>query len=210
VAAARGEGRLANLSAALLVGGSSSRMGRDKAHVAVAGEAGATRLARRLSALCEEVLLVGGDPPAEAPGRRVPDVDGPRCALRGLVGALAAASAERVLVVATDLPLASEALWLGLAAWPEADVVAPRDAEGPQPLCAVYRREPALARARARLAAGKQLALRELLAELELRVLPDDVQRALDPHGTALTNVNTPEELARLEAVLAQRPPAAE
>jgi molybdenum cofactor guanylyltransferase len=210
VPAPRGEGRLANLSAALLVGGASSRMGRDKAHVEVAGEAGAVRLARRLAALCDEVLLVGGDPPADAPGRRVRDVEGPHCALRGLVGALAAASAERVLVVATDLPLASEALLLGLAAWPEADVVAPRDAEGPQPLCAVYRREPVLARARTQLAAGNQLALRALLAGLEVRVLPDEVQRALDPDGTALTNVNTPEELARLESRLSQRPPAAE
>jgi molybdopterin-guanine dinucleotide biosynthesis protein A len=210
VGPARGEGRLANLSAALLVGGASRRMGRDKAHVPVAGEAGATRLARRLAALCDEVLLVGGHPPPDAPGRRVPDVEGPHCALRGLVGALAAAGAERVLVVATDLPLASEALWLALAAWPEADVVAPRDAEGPQPLCAVYRREPVLARARAQLAEGSRLALRDLLAGLEVRVLPDAVQRALDPDGSALTNVNTPEELARLEAYLAQRRSAAE
>src|SRR5262245_57302483 len=107
-------------------------MGRDKARVEIAGEAAATRLARQLDALCEELLLVGGDPPAAAPGRRVADVEGPRCALRGLVGALAAARAERVLVLATDLPLASDALLLGLIAWPEADVVAPSDAEGPQ------------------------------------------------------------------------------
>jgi molybdopterin-guanine dinucleotide biosynthesis protein A len=207
---AAGEGRLANVAAALLLGGASQRMGRDKAHVELAGEAAATRSARRLAAVFDDVLLVGGDPPPGAPGRRVADVDGPRCALRGLVSALAAARAERVLVLATDLPFASEALWLALVAWPEADVVAPRDAHGPQPLCAVYRREPVLARARARLAAGSRLALRDLLAELELGVLPDAVQRALDPEGAALINVNTPEELSRAQAQLQRQRPAAE
>ena len=196
------EGRLANVAAALLVGGSSSRMGRDKAALPIAGEAAATRLARRLSALCEDVLLVGGAPPSDAPGRRVPDPPGTPCALRGLCGALDAARAERVLVVATDLPLVHEALLLGLCAWPEADGVLARDAEGPQPLCAVYRREPVLAIASRRLAAGSRLALRDLCAELETRVLPADFQASLDPAGTALWNVNTPEDLARVQALL--------
>jgi molybdopterin-guanine dinucleotide biosynthesis protein A len=197
------EGRLGNVDAALLVGGASARMGRDKAALDFAGEPAATRLARRLASLCEEVLLVGGDPPADAPGRRVPDPPGPRCALRGLVGALSAARAERVLVVATDLPLVHEALLLGLCAWPEADAVLARDAEGPQPLCAVYRRERALAPARKLLADGSRLALRDLLAELETSVLPADVQSALDPDGHALWNVNTPDDLARAQALLA-------
>jgi molybdopterin-guanine dinucleotide biosynthesis protein A len=195
------EGRLANVAAALLVGGASTRMGRDKAAMPIRGEAAATRLARRLEALCEELLLVGGEPPEGAPGRRVPDLPGPRCALRGLASALAAARAERVLVLATDLPLVGDALLLGLLAWPEADAVVASDAEGPQPLCAVYRRERALAVAQRRLADGRDLALRGLLAELETRVLPADVQRTLDPDGTALTNVNTPDELARAEAL---------
>lgn len=196
------ESRFACVAAALLVGGESSRMGRDKAGMPIGGEAAATRLARRLAALCDEVLLVGGDPPPDAPGRRVPDPPGPRCALRGLVGALSAARAERVLVVATDLPLVGEALLLGLLAWPDADAVLTRDAEGPQPLCAVYRREPVLARAARRLAEGRQLALRDLLGELETCVLPADVQALLDPGGTALHNVNTPEDLARAQALL--------
>jgi molybdopterin-guanine dinucleotide biosynthesis protein A len=193
------------VSGALLVGGTSQRMGRDKAHVALAGEAVATRLARLLAELCEEVLLVGGDPPADAPGRRVPDVEGPRCALRGLASALAAAHTERVLVLATDLPFVSEALLLALVAWPEADVVLPRDPGGSQPLCAVYRREPALRAASRRLAAGERLALHELLAELEVRTLPQDVLAALDPDGSALSNLNTPEDLARARARVAGR-----
>jgi len=188
--------RFANIAGALLLGGASTRMGSDKARLELDGVALATRIALLLDALFEEVLLVGGDPPADAPGRRVADLDGPRCALRGVVGALAAARADRVLVVATDLPLLTPELLLALAAWPEADVVAPRAGARLEPLCAVYSRR-ALAAARARLAAGR-LALHELIAELSLQTIEAADLRAVDPAGTALANANTPEEWAAL------------
>lgn len=176
-------------------------MGRDKARVELAGVAAATRLARLLEAICQEVLLVGGDPPPDAPGRRVADPEGPTCALRGLVGGLRAARAERVLVVATDLVLVTPDLLLALTAWPEADVVAPRSADGVHPLCALYRREGALAAASARLARG-ELKLQGLLDALDTSYLEADDLRAVDPDGTALINVNTPEDLAEAEAQL--------
>lgn len=193
------EGRLASVSAALLLGGASARMGVDKARIPLDGEPAAARLSRRLGALCEELLLVGGDPPPEAAGRRVADPPGPRSALRGLVGALAAATAERVLVVAIDLLGVTPELLLALVAAPAADVVAPRTARGPEPLCALYRREHALPAARAHLAAGR-LALHELLAGLRVRWLEGEELRALDPQGRALANVNTPDELAAFRA----------
>lgn len=191
--------RFGAVGAALLAGGASTRMGRDKANLPVAGTAAATRIARLLAELFDEVLLVGGDPPADAPGRRVADPEGPRCALRGVVGGLEASTRERVLLVATDLPLLRPDLLLALVAWPEADAVVPRTPDGVHPLCALYRREVALAAARARLAAG-ELKLQGLLDALDTRYLaPEDVAR-VDPLGIALTNVNTPEDLARAEA----------
>ena len=191
------EARIGNVAGAVLLGGASSRMGRDKAHLAVGGVPGATRAARLLATLFEEVLLVGGSPPEDAPGRRVSDGDGPACALRGLVAALAAASAPRVLVVATDLPLLTPDLLLALVAWPEADAVVPQTSHGPQPLCALYARDAVLPAARARLASG-ELALHGLLAAVATSQLgPADLAR-LDPPGSALFNLNTPEDLAGL------------
>jgi molybdopterin-guanine dinucleotide biosynthesis protein A len=195
------EGRLANVAGAVLLGGAARRMGRDKARIALGGVALATRVARVLAGICEELLLVGGDPPAEAPGRRVADPEGPACGLRGLVGALAAASAERVLVVAADLPLVRPELLLALVAWPGADAVVPRPREGSQPLCALYRREPVLRVARERLAAGA-LALQGLVAAVAASFLEPEDLAPLDPRGAALLNVNTPEDLARAEALL--------
>ena len=177
-------------------------MGRDKARVEIGGVATATRIARRLDELFDEVLLVGGDPPPDAPGRRCPDGDGPACALRGLTSALGAATRERVLVVATDLPLVSADLLLALVAWPEADAVLPRDAEGLQPLCALYRRDAVQPVARARLAAG-DLALRGLIDAIDASTLGAEDLARVDPDGTALANVNTPEDVVRAEALLA-------
>ena len=189
------EGRFANVSAALLLGGASERMGSDKAQLELAGAPAAARLAERLACLCEEVLLVGGSPPAGAEGRHVPDPNGPRCALRGLVGALEAARAERVLVLATDLFGVTPELLLALIAAPDADVVAPRTERGPEALCALYRREPALREARARLAAGR-LALHELLGALSVYWLEGEDLGVLGAPGRMLANLNTPEELA--------------
>jgi len=211
------EGRFAEVGAALLLGGASRRMGRDKAALAVGGLPLATRLARLLDGLFEELLLVGGEPPPGTPGRPVPDVEGPRCALRGLVGALEAARTPRVLVVATDLVGLTPDLLLALLALPEADAVVPDETRsvghaetrsvvnetggGLEPLCALYRRETVLPVARANLAAGR-LAVRELFPALELRRLAGADLAAVDPAGVALLNPNTPEELAHAEARL--------
>ena len=195
-----GSGRLSNVAGAVLTGGASARMGSDKAALAIGGVASATRVARCLALLCEDVVLIGGDPPPDAPGRRAPDGEGPRSALRGLVAALEATRAERVLVVATDLPFVTPDLLLALVAWPEADAVVPHSADGIHPLCALYRRERALAVARRHLA-DERLALSALLDALATRYLAGDDLRAVDPDGTALLNVNTPEDLARAERI---------
>lgn len=179
-------------------------MGVDKATRPLAGVPLATRAARRLDAVFAETLVVGAHAPPDAPGRRIEDPPGPPCALRGLVGALTAARAERVLVLATDLPLVTEDLLLALVAWPEADVVLPCPEGRPQPLCAVYRRTRTLELARARLASG-HLALMGLLDELAQERLEEQELRALDPHGDAVLNANTPADWARAEARLAAR-----
>ncbi len=200
--AAVGEARLATISAALLLGGSSTRLGRDKSRVLLAGVPAATRLARRLARLFEEVWLVGGDPPSDAPGCRVPDPPGPACALRGVVAALEASRSERVLVLATDLPLVSDALLLALVAAPEADAVVPRTPEGRHALCALFVRERVLPVARQRLGAG-ELALHALLAEIDTSWLEGPELARLDPSGMVLANLNTPDDLARIERWLA-------
>ncbi len=186
-------GRFANVSSAVLLGGASSRMGRDKAMLERDGEALVVHQARLLAALFEEVLLVGGDPPETAPGRRVADEPGERSALRGIVSALQHATAPWVLVTATDLPALSADLLLGLVAsqTPDIDAIVPRT-DRPEPLCALYRVASVLPAARTRLEGGEFM-LRGLLDTLRVTWLE---AADLDlVHGVeALLNVNTPED----------------
>ena len=189
------------LDGAVLLGGASRRMGRDKARLELGGVPCAERVARALAEVCGDVWLVGGDPPESAPGRPARDPDGPRCALRGLVAALAASQAEYVLVCATDQPLVTPAFLGALADAPPADAVVPRDPSGAHPLCARYRRATVLGPARGRLS-GDALSVRGLLDAVDTSWFEGASLRAADPNGVALLNVNTPEEFAEAEARL--------
>lgn len=191
--------RLGDVTGALLLGGASKRMGHDKAHLPRAGSVWSTRAAQLLDRLFTQVLLVGGEPEPEAPGTRVADGTGPPCALRGMVAALEAAASERVVILATDLPLLEPDLLLALTAWPAADAVVPVDARGDQPLCAIYRRDVCLDVARERLR-SEQLSLGSFLDAVDARRVPVADLGLGEESTTWLTNVNTPEELARLEA----------
>lgn len=124
-----------------------------------------THTAALLDMLFEDVVLVGGDPPASTPGRRVPHAG--TGALGALVAALEATRAESVVVLAADLPFVSADLLLAFVAWPEADVVATREGGLAEPLCALYRRDRVLPIAREQLA-GNSPTLQALLDGLEV------------------------------------------
>jgi len=191
-------GKLTTVSAVVLTGGASQRMGSDKAHLEYGGRPAAEHIARLLASLVQDVAIVGGSPPdaASAAGARfVADVAGPQSSLRGLVSALVAVETEYVIVVATDLPFVTPDLLLALVAWPGADAVVPRDANGRHALCALYRREAVLAVARDRLERG-ELTLGALLDVIDTAYVEGEALRRLDPDGAVLMNVNTPDELA--------------
>ncbi len=190
-------GLLGNVTGALLLGGESSRMGRDKAHLEWEGEAWSTRTAKMLAGLFSETLLIGGAPEERAPGLRIEDPAGPQCALRGLVAALEAATSPRVLIVATDLPLLCADLLLALCAWPAGEIVVPADQDGDHPLCAIYERESCLRVARANLEADR-LSLNELLAIVGCDRVTIEQLGLTDLGRAPLSNVNTPDELASL------------
>ena len=147
---------------------------------------------------------VRGDPACwrqsgrKAPGRRIADPSGPRCALRGLVGALEAATCPRVLAVATDLPFLCADVLLALCAWPKSQVVVPTDERGDHPLCAIYDREACLGLARTHLESNR-LALHELLARVDCDRVTIDQLGLSDLGSMLFANINTPDELASLE-----------
>jgi molybdopterin-guanine dinucleotide biosynthesis protein A len=185
-------------AAAVLAGGASRRMGRDKATLAVGGVELASLALAAAARVAHPVVLVA---PEGHPARRVaaPAVTDPGLGpLAALAAALAALEAEHVLVLAGDHPgLRVELLARLVALAGEAEAVACRRGPRLEPLVAVYERAPALAAARARLArpAGGR-SLTGLLADLGTLVVEEPEWRRLDPDGHSFVDLDDPADLA--------------
>jgi molybdopterin-guanine dinucleotide biosynthesis protein A len=181
----------ARVAGAVLAGGASRRMGRDKALLEVRGVAMARLVADALAdAGCEPVVAIGGDERALAAlGLRVVadrwPGEGP---LGAILTALEDASVP-TLVVACDLPWMNasvlESVIAVAAASPDADVVA-ATTDRLEPLCALWfpRARPALIRA---FEAGER-AVHRAMTGVHVAACSVDAR--------ALRNVNTPTDLA--------------
>jgi molybdenum cofactor guanylyltransferase len=185
-------------AAAVLAGGASRRMGRDKATLAVGGVELASLVLAAAARVADPVVLVAPD---GHPARRLaaPAVADPgQGPLAALAAALGALEAEHVLVLAADHPgLRVELLAHLVALAGEAEAVACRRGPRLEPLVAVYRRAPALAAARARLAgpAGDR-SLLGLLAGLRTLVVEEPEWRRVDPDGRSFVDLDDPADLA--------------
>lgn len=191
---------------AVQAGGQSRRMRRDKALVPLGGRPMIEVLLRRLDGLADDIVVTTNRPEDYAflgvrlASDRVPGAG----ALAGLRTALAAALGETVLVLACDLPfVARPLLEYLLERAGEADVVIPRRAGEYEPLLAVYARS-VLPAVESALAAGQS---RMISFFPEVRVLAIEAEEwtPFDPEGLSFFNVNTPEELAEAERLLARR-----
>lgn len=121
---------------AILTGGRSTRMGRDKADVPLRGRPLLNWVASALSAVTSEIVLLGPDRPGWECWPDSVHAQGP---LAGIATALARTDADRVLLVAVDHPFVT-AGFLEHLAHIESDLpVVPVDETGVrQVTCAVY------------------------------------------------------------------------
>lgn len=191
---------------ALQAGGMSRRMGRDKARVLLDGRPLITHVLERAAPLGDEVLVTTNEPQAYAflgGVRLVPDEQPGAGALAGLRTALRAASHERLLVLACDLPFVSIPLIEHLLrASPPAEVVIPRWHGELEPLQAVYRRA-CLAAVERALEEGRRRMI-DFHADVRVHVVEEDVIARLDPQGLSFFNINTPADLHAAERQLAE------
>jgi molybdopterin-guanine dinucleotide biosynthesis protein A len=188
-----------SVAAAILAGGASRRMGRDKATLEVGGAALATRVAAVAAAVADPVVLVAPEGhPARALGlATVADTGGGP--LAALIAALGTLDTEHVLVLAADHPeLQVGLLELLLERRSGGEAVACRRAGRLEPLVAVYERLPALALASARLA-GTDRSLTGLLGALPTRAVEEGEWRAADPDGRSFVDLDDPGDLAAWE-----------
>ena len=187
----------------VLVGGRSTRMGRDKSLLPVGGVPMAVLQARKLAEVCAGVALVGKEAEAFAPYGFpfVADATPERAALHGLLAALEWSPEETAVVLAADVPRVPTALLAALvarAAGTGAPAVVPTDEGHPQALCAVWTKA-ALPALRLAVAAG-DLSLRRAVEAARALVLPEaETARLPGFVPGAFRNVNTPEDYRAVE-----------
>jgi molybdopterin-guanine dinucleotide biosynthesis protein A len=198
---------LRNSTVAIQAGGRSSRMGRDKGLVLLAGTPLISHVLARVTGLTDNLLLTTNTPERYAQfGLRMASDPVPGAgALPGLHTALQAAQGEFVLVVACDMPFLNRKLLtyqLELAA--QTDVVVPRWLDRYQTMHAVYRRTSCLAAVENALASGQKRMI-SFYDAVEVLEISAETVRQFDPDGRTFFNVNTPDDLAEAELLLAQR-----
>jgi molybdopterin-guanine dinucleotide biosynthesis protein A len=191
-------GMVATVTGIVLAGGASRRMGTDKRIVLVEGEPMLRRVVTTAASVADELIVVVARsrpvPPdlldgldARVVTDRRPDA-GP---LAGIEAGLLSAGAERVLVVAGDLPWIEAGLLRrlleALEAAHAADAAAAVGPQGPEPLLAAYRRDAAVS-ATVRLLEGGERRARALLEVLTVVTVAGG--------ESSTRNVNEPSDLA--------------
>ncbi len=184
------------ISAAVLAGGESRRMGRDKALLRFHGKPLLQVVLGRVSTVFAHPFVVSNSPerypfltcpvvPDRMPGK------GP---LAGIDAALRYAATPFVFACGCDMPFLSESLLCLLAgkAIEGIDLVLPSGPDGAEPLCAIWGKTaiPAIERA----LAEERLSLVLLANQLSVHHVTIDEVALADPTFASFRNFNTAEE----------------
>lgn len=186
------------VSAFILAGGKSTRMGRDKAFVTLEGRTLLDRMLEAARSVTDDVRIVGDRAKFEEFAPVVEDIF-PACGpLAGIHAALRASNRDLNLILAVDVPFVSLALLQYLISRakssPDTIVTVPRSAGGFQPLCAVYRREFAQV-AENSLRAGRYK-IDALFDLVRTQIITEGELEAAGFSPRVFRNLNTPKDLA--------------
>lgn len=198
-----------DVTALILAGGRALRMGgADKCALLVGASTLLERRIRSLAPLVKEILIVGGasaDAAAGstgAPVRIVRDEPGCNGPLAGLSAGLRASGTPWVFATACDMPFLEARLYSRLSADREGhDAVIPAVRGWYEPLFAFYHTRCLAAVLEAGREDGAKLA--SFFPRIRARYVQAAELREHDPELLSFLNVNTPEDLARARAMLA-------
>ena len=197
-----------DINAFILVGGRSSRMGRDKASLKLEGKTLAERAMETITEAIgpARIALVAAGPEQvqtifghEHSFSFVFDVHTNRGAFGAVHAALANARTPWIFVMACDLPLVTAELLQVLSEYvaDDIDAVAPIQDDGKtQPLCAFYRVEPCLAVIDAIFVRNRPTpAVRWILDQVSTRFVQPGELATLERSHHLFLNLNTREDL---------------
>ena len=181
------------IAAAILTGGHSCRMGRDKALLQFGPSTLIERVITAVTPVADELLLITrqSDDFADLGLPTHADLHPDLGPLGGLYTALKKSSATALFLLPCDLPfITSDFLRFLLRQLDDHQAVIPHNAQGLQPLCAVY--TPACLPAIEAALAADRLSIRALQDDIDAHILPADEWRHLDPQELLFMNINTP------------------
>ncbi len=196
-------------SGIILAGGLNSRFsGRNKALMEIGPKQMLQRICEVFSDLFDELILVTNDPLGYTAWdiQVVTDLYDIRSSLTGLHAGLFYATRPHAFFTACDTPfLRKEVVELVLEHIdPQTDIVVPQTRAGFEPLCAAYSSrclkavEDCLDRRRFR--------IRDLFEKVRVKTVSEERLREKDPGLVSFFNVNTPEDRARAEMLLTEKP----
>ena len=191
------------LTAVILAGGKSRRLGTDKALLRFQGKTLLAATVERLRPLCQEVIVVTNSPQAHAhpAARLVGDLFPGKGSLGGIYSGIVAATTKHCLAVACDMPFLSTGLvayMAGLVA--PFDVVIPRRGGNLEPLHAIYSQ--ACAPYMRGLLDSGNLKIIDFFPQVRVRYVEEDEVAAWDPQYLSFFNVNPPQDLEKAVSLL--------
>jgi molybdopterin-guanine dinucleotide biosynthesis protein A len=193
-------------SGVILAGGLSTRYGgENKAFLRVGGARILDRLFAAYTDLFDEIILVTNNPLEflEWDAMIVSDIFPVRSSLTGIHAGLFYASNPFAFFTACDTPFLKKEVIATVLEHidPAADLVIPQTSAGLEPLCAAYSKR-CLKPAEDHLRLNK-LKIQMALNKCRIKRIPEERLRARDPELVSFFNVNTPQDLARAEELLA-------
>jgi molybdopterin-guanine dinucleotide biosynthesis protein A len=186
---------LDSVTAFVLAGGKSLRMGEDKAFLRLGGRTLLAHALELAKGVARKVWIVGSAKKFAAFGQVVEDVYPERGPLGGIHAALTRTATDLNLMIAVDLPFVEPNFLhylIAQARETEAVVVIPHGGGGLQPLCAAYRRSFAEVAERS-LRAGKNR-IDSLFAEVQIRMLDQEELKQGRFSEEMFRNLNTPDD----------------
>ncbi|MBE0416066.1 MAG: molybdenum cofactor guanylyltransferase [Dehalococcoidia bacterium] len=195
------------MTAIVLAGGKSLRLGRDKALEEIGRQSLIERVIERLSPLGNEIVVVtsSSDHLPDFNMRRVYDIYPGKGPIGGIYSGLKAAPSFHSLVVACDMPFLNIALLRYLIELsPGFDVVIPRVEGKVEPLHAVYSKN-CLAPIEALLYEGK-LRIADFFPEVRVRYVEEDEIEKFDPEHLSFFNINSEADLECARSLLVGEP----
>ncbi len=190
--------RIAGVTGVILAGGTSSRMGSNKALLPHPGGRFVEAIHRQMATLFENVLLVTNTPELFdfLPCRKVKDLIPGMGALSGIHSGLFHSGDPFVFVAACDMPYLNTELIRHLASRAEGnDVVVPEGSDGLEPLHAVYGKS-ALGAIEETLHTGKGRIV-SFFDRVKVRKISAGEVSRFDPDFRSFRNINTPEDYYR-------------